>query len=304
MNIIIINPKKDFSDNQIGDLESVGQITWIEDDNYQDDPAFTNDEEKIVAIGPEVVGWKFDNDFIDKITNLKSICIPSSGFDWVDGSYLREKEVTLTNVPKYSTESVAECAISMMFNVAKKLPLIIKNGWKLDYDTHQGWEIKGKTMGVIGLGSIGTRIAEIGQQIGMNVVYWSKNSRDDRFEYLEFDDVLKTSDYIFPTLLKNNETKNMVNKDRVGLIKNGASIVSITGDELFDLASVLLRLKEGSLNGLAIELDDKTINDFEGNVWVAPHISWFTKEAFDEDIKIWVDNIIAAAKGQPKDIVN
>jgi len=304
MKIIVINPKSDFSDNQILTLESVGQITWIEGNDYQSNPIFVSSDDKIVVVGPELVNWEFPNEFIDKIANLKAICLPTTDYSWVDGAYLREKGILLTNVAKYSTESVAEYAISMMFNVVKKLPLIVKNNWKLDYDKHQGWEVKGKTMGIVGLGAIGTRIAEIGKSIGMNVVYWSKNTRNENFEFKELDDLLQSSDYIFPTLAKNSETKNIINQERINLIKKGASIISITGDKLFDLDFALSKIKDGGLSGIAIESEEKTINDFEGNVWVTPPIAWFTQEASSEDTRIWVENVLAVANGRAQNVVN
>lgn len=304
MKIIVINPKSDFNDSQISTLVSVGQVTWIEGSDYQSNPIFTSSDDKIVVVGPELVNWEFPNEFIDKITNLKAICLPTTDFSWVDGAYLREKGILLTNVAKYSTESVAEYAISMMFNVAKKLPLIVKDNWKLDYDKHQGWEVKGKTMGIVGLGAIGTRIAEIGKSIGMNVVYWSKNTRNKNFEFKELDDLLQSSDYIFPTLAKNSETKNIINQEKINLIKKGASIISITSDKLFDLDFALSKIKDGGLDGIAIESEEKTINDFEGNVWVTPPIAWFTKEASSEDTRILVENVLAVANGRAQNVVN
>jgi len=304
MKIIVINPKSDFSDSQISTLEAVGQITWIEAGDYQSSSIFATSGDKIIAVGPELVNWEFPNEFIDKITNLKAICLPTTDFSWVDGAYLREEEILLTNVAKYSTESVAEYAISMMFNIAKKLPLIVKNNWKLDYDKHQGWEVKGKTMGIIGLGAIGARIAEIGKLIGMNVVYWSKNTRNENFEFKELDDLLQSSDYIFPTLAKNSETKNIINQEKINLIKKGASIISITGDKLFDLDFALSKIIDGSLDGIAIESEEKTISDFEGNVWVTPPIAWFTQEASSEDTRIWVENVLAVANGRAQNVVN
>jgi phosphoglycerate dehydrogenase-like enzyme len=304
MKIIIINPKTDFNQNQISILESQGDVIWIENGKYQKNSIFNDPDEKLIVLGPEVVDWQFPNEFINKITNLKAICISTTGFSWIDGKYLREKGINLLNVPKYSTESVAEYAIYMMLNVAKKLPLIIKNNWKLDYDKHQGWEVKGKTMGIIGLGYIGKRIAEIGQQIGMNVIYWSKNSKDNRFKYQEFDELLKNSDFIFPTLAKNNETKNIINPEKINLIKNGSFLISITGTDLFDFEYALSKIKDNSLAGLALESEEKKLIDFEGNILITPPIAWFTKEAFEEDIRIWVENIISVTKNQPQNVTN
>ncbi|MFZ2664054.1 MAG: 2-hydroxyacid dehydrogenase [Patescibacteria group bacterium] len=306
MKIIIINSSKDFTPEQVKRLEDAGEVSFIEtSEEYKIIlDLIKNTDEKIIALGPDVVEWKFPNETIDKIEGLKAVCLPTTGFAWVDGAHLRQTGIDLTNVPKYSTESVAEYAISLMLNVTKKLPLVIKSGWKIDYGKHQGWEIKGKTMGIVGLGAIGSRIAELGKQMGMNVVYWSRNSRNDEYAYKELDELLKTSDYVFPTLAKNLDTHHMINKDKLGLMKRGAFIVSITGDDIFDFEHAVEKVKKDKLGGVALELADKSINDFEGNIWVTPAIAWFTKEAFAEDMRIWVETIYSCAKGKPINIVN
>lgn len=181
--------------------------------------------------------------------------------------------------------------------------MLIKNDWKLDYNKHQGWEVKGKNMGIIGLGSIGSRIAEIGKQIGMNVFYWSKNSRNNKFEYKELDELLKTSDFIFPALAKNIETQKILSKEKIDLIKANAFIVSITGQDLFDFDYVIEKIKEKKLAGLAMESEEKNMNDYQGNVYITPPIAWFTKEACEEDIRIWVENIVSCVKNKPQNII-
>jgi len=309
MKIIFLNPKKDFSLSQISLLESLGDVVFLETKEGLQNPELFDQTEKILAIGPDTTEWSFSNDLINRIPHLRAVCVPTTSFSWIDGKYLRKKGIDLINVPKYSTESVAEYAISLMLNLVKKIPLIIMNNWKLDYDKHQGFEIKGKTAGIIGLGSIGTRIAELTKSLGMNVVYWSKNSRDDRFQYKKIDEVLKTADFIFPALARNEETKNIINKDKLELLKQGAFIVSITGDDLFDLDYAAQLVKSGKLSGLAFESDKYTINNlklnnFGGNILVTPPIAWFTKEAFLEDMRIWVENIEFVIKGKPQNLVN
>lgn len=305
MNIIVINPKKDFTAQQIATLEENGNLSFLETkEAYENSQILTEKGDKVVALGPELVDWSFPNEEIDKVAGLKAICLPTTGYAFIDGAYLRTKGTALTNVPKYSTQSVAEYAVSLMLNITKKLPLVLKNDWKIDYSSHEGWEVKGKTMGVVGLGSIGTRIAELGQAMGMNVVYWSQKSRDSRFEYKELDDLLKTADYVFPALAKNNETHNMLNKETIDLMKKGAFIVSITGEDIFDFDYAAEKVNRGELAGVATEHEKKSMYDYKGNVWITPPIAWFTKEAFDEDMRIWVNTIVSATKGNPINVVN
>lgn len=305
MKIIIIDSKAGFNNEQIEHLKTLGEVELIKErSEVFDNPVFQSEGEKIIAVSPSLVDWEIPNSFIDKMANLKAVCLPTTSFSWVDGENLRKKDIILTNVSQYSTNSVAEYAISLMLNVVKKLPLVIKNGWQLDYDKHQGFEVKDKTMGVVGLGSIGTRIAELGKGLDMRVIYWSRESRDQRFKYMELDDLLKQADFVFPALARNEETDNIIDKEKIKLMKDTAYIVSITDDELFDLEFAQKQINKGQLAGIALEQKEKTLNDFEGNIWVTPPIAWFTKEAHEEDLRIWLKCIESVIKEEPINVVN
>ena len=85
--------------------------------------------------------------------------------------------------------------------IARKVPLIIQNDWTMDYVNHLGTEIAGKKAGIVGLGNIGSRIGELAKGIGMDVTYWSRKTRDDRFTYVELDKLFAESDVVFITCL-------------------------------------------------------------------------------------------------------
>lgn len=302
--IIMLSTKNDFSQEQITNIESQGEVVWIESSDYINNPVFQNSKEKIIAIAPEIISWKLSNEFIDKVTNLKAICPTTSSFSWLDGKFLRSKGINLINNPHTTTEAVAEYAISLMLNVAKKLPLIVKNNWELDYDQHQGCEIKGKTMGIIGLGFIGFRIAELGKQMGMNVIYWSKNSRNENYEYQELDSLLKNSDFIFPALARNEETKSILSNNKLDLISQNSFIISIADENLFNFEYIYQKIKNKEISGLAMESEKRKMTDYEGNIYITPPIAWFTQESSKNVIKQWVENISSQINNTPKNIVN
>jgi lactate dehydrogenase-like 2-hydroxyacid dehydrogenase len=103
MKIIIINSRKDFSKNQVDALRKAGKLIFVEKEPNYKDPLFADAEEKIVAVGPELVNWKFPNTVISSIPNIKAICLPTTSFGWIDGGHARKNGIKLTNVPKYST---------------------------------------------------------------------------------------------------------------------------------------------------------------------------------------------------------
>lgn len=305
MKIIVVNKSTDFTEDQINKLKEKGKVVFVETKEdwigYND---VDSDEEKILLLDPGIAEWKFSNDRLQDFNNLKAICLPTTDFSWVDVNFLKEKGALVTNVPKYSTEAVAEHCILLMLSLAKKLPLIIRNDWELDEELHLGNNIKGKVMGIIGLGDIGTRTAELGEAIDMNVKYWSRSSRDQRFEYLELEDLIKSSDYIFLTMAENKETEGFFSKSRADMMKRTSSIINIAGEGIWDLEYLNEKLQRNEISGIGFESDSKKITDYKGNVMVTPHIAWYTKESFDEDFRIWADCVISIIDNKPINVVN
>ena len=305
MKIFIADKRTSFTDDQISLLQSKGEVTFIEtSEDWKNNQEILTQEEKILALDPNVCEWSLSHDLLDKIPNIKAICVPTTRYGWIDPEYIKSKNILLTNVPKYSTESVAEHAIFQMLSLAKKIVMISSNNWKLDYDKHLGKAIKGKQMGIIGLGEIGTKIAEFGNGLGMNVCYWSRSSRDDRFEYLELKELLKTSDYLFLAVADNSETKNFLSNEMVDMVKKDACIISVTGNVAWDFNYVSEKVKKGDLYGIAVDDESTYVNSSEINIFVTPHMAWYTKDSVEEDYRIWVNSVISVIDGNPINTVN
>ena len=305
MKIIIINKKIEFSEEQVKRLESLGDVVFIESsEELKNTKEFYSPDEKLIALDPGISEWSFPNDIIDKITSLKAVCLPTTKYEWVDGKHLKEKGIILTNVPKYSTESVAEHCILLMLGLSKRLPMVINAGWILDYDKHLGNEVKESNMGVIGLGDIGQRVAELGQGMGMNVSYWSRKTKDSRYEYKELDELIKTSDYIFLTISEGPETKNFFSKEKVDLVKKSSCVINISGDDVWDFDYLTKKTSEGGIAGMALDDDKRQMQGYKDNILITPHIAWYTKEAFKEDFRIWVECIRSIIENNPINVVN
>ncbi|NMB70438.1 hypothetical protein GYA27_04575 [candidate division WWE3 bacterium] len=305
MKIIVVNKKSEFSEEQIQKLENLGSLVFIETpEEFKSTKEFYLPGEKIVALDPGISEWSFPNETIDKIENLKAVCLPTTKYEWIDGKYLRKKGIILTNVPKYSTESVAEHCILLMLSLSKKLPMIVNEGWKLDYDKHMGREIKGSKMGVIGLGDIGKRVLELGSALGMETFYWSRKSKDPRFEYVELDELIKNSDYIFLTISEGPETKKFFSKDKADLLKKESYVINISGDDVWDFDYLFQKTTSGQIAGMALDDDRRKMIDSKSNILITPHIAWYTKEAFKEDFRIWVECICSVVQGNPINVVN
>ena len=312
MKLIFVDSKTTIPSDKLNDLKvklNIGDsdIVYLESKDsildHLDSGVFQTDEEKIMGLAPEITDWEFKNEWFSKIKNLKGVCLATTAHTWIDGKFLRDNGTVLTNVPHYSTEAVAEHAIFLMLAVARKIPLIMDNNWELDYDKHAGTEVTQKTMGIIGLGNIGTRIAELGKAFGMNVIYWSPNSRDDRFDYVELDELFKRSDFLFPTFITTDETKQIVNDTRSKLMKPSAFLIDITSSKIYDYEIIKNMINSGNLAGYGVDFSKYKRKKNE-NILVTPDVGWYTKESLERNISIWIDSIVSVYKKSPINVVN
>lgn len=306
MNIYITSRKDNIKKEQRDILESLGNVIYLEKIFELDSAPYLNDEEeKVLALDPDFYDWNLQNAHIDKVKNLKGICLQTTSYSWIDVDYCKSKGIVVTNIPKYSTTAVSEYAIFLMMSLARKLPLQIKNNFKCEYNSEMLMEsLEDKTIGIIGLGSIGNAIAEKCKGIGMNVMYWSRNSKNDNFSYVEIEELFKEVDYIFPTLLSNDETKKIITDELINSMKETSSFISIVHGDLYNHNLILEKVKKGEISGYAFEENEKDMRDYVGNVMVTSCYAWYTKEALENLVEIWIDSIKGITNGNVVNGVN
>lgn len=306
MKIIILSPNADllFTDELKGKIKSAGEAVFIKDIKpLLDVPELYDSEQKIVAIDPDFCEWKVSKEVIEKMKNVQAICLQTTSFSWIDTAEAKKQSIPVMNLRGFSTEAVAEWAFMMAINVARKLPIIIKDGWKQDFSKHQGVELRGKIVGIVGLGTIGTRIAEICNGLGMEVVYWSRSSKDERFSFTGLEDLMKKADFIFPTLAQNEETTGLITDEMLRSMRRSAIFVSIV-HKIYNHDLLLQLVKEGKIYGYAFETEKEKMNDFEGNVWAGPELAWCTSESFRRNAEQWTEAIVKAVKNDYSTQVN
>ena len=306
MNIYITYERSFFTEKQIENLSKYAKLIFLESYFDLDSAEYLkDDEEKILMADPEWYHWNLRKDHISKIKNLKAICINTTAFDWIDGEYCNNNGIIVTHTPKYSTDSVAEYAIFLMMCLAKKLPIQIKTNYKMEYNHEMlNTEIRGKTVGIIGLGTIGTRIAELCSNLGMKVIYWSKNKKENSYQRVEVDEIFKKADYIIPTFATNDETRKLITDERIEMMnENNLINIIINPVEIYN-HSLLLEKAEKNEVGYAFEIyDDKTLNDFKGNVMATAPYSFYTKESIDRLVELWCNNTIGILNNNLQNIV-
>lgn len=268
---------------------------------------FEGSEDRILCINPDYVNWTLKSEDYEKIPSLKAILGAATSFSWIDTKFADNQNIPVCNIKNFSTQAVAEWAITIMFNLARQIPCLIKEAFPLDYDKdfmkYRGLELKGKTAGIIGLGNIGSAIAERCRGLGMNVVYWSKSPKNTPYEYVDINNLFEVSDVIFPALAMNNDTKNLITPELLKKMKKTTLFISIVHD-MFDESLILDMVKKKELFGYGFEATPASFNKYDGNVWAAPAYAWATDGSMNNAMAKWVDNILNAAIGKFPNRVN
>ena len=266
-------------------------VVILEGPDYE--PLFNDGSEKVIAIDPDIVGWEFKNEIIDKIPNLKAICLETTGYEWVDCGYCAEKGIAVTNVPHYATNSVAEKCVMMALALAKKLPLFEKEGKMNWAPGFVGEDMYGKPADIIGFGAIGHALAKkLDGIIGRDeICYYSHNQNDPEYHYMDFDKMLEKSEYMFITISKNPESLALFDdlskfspRTKVVIVANGFEDVALRMAQM---------VEEGKLGGVAFESDDLS-KVYRGNVFVTPHNAYYTQESLEKMFEIWVQSMLSA----------
>ena len=254
-------------------------------------------------------------DWIDSAPKLKYIGILATGYGKVPVDYAREKSIIVSNVPDYSTESVAEFVFGLILEHIRDLSKARKQASEGKYDESEFYstEIKDKVFGVIGAGHIGSRVAEIARGFGANVIYWNRNRKETLetrgIKYEDADKLIGMSDFISIHLALTKETENFLNARKINSLKSGAIVVNTAPMELVDLDALKMRLSRGDIIFILDHSDEMKKEDLEElskleNCVIYPPIGYISEEAKVNKQKIFVGNIENFLKGKPTNVVN
>ncbi|MDQ3688049.1 MAG: hydroxyacid dehydrogenase [Acidobacteriota bacterium] len=189
---------------------------------------------------------------------LRCVARCGVGTDNIDVEAATELGLPVIYAPGSTTATVAEHAVMLMLAVARRAARLdreVKAGnWAVRERVGLGTELNGKTLAVLGLGDIGRRIAELGQAFGMRIIYWSRTSRDDRFEFAERDDVLRAADVLSINVALTGETRGLLSRDALALMKPSAIVVNTARGDVIDEAALHDALASGRLAGAGLDV--------------------------------------------------
>ena len=298
------------------ELEACGELTVYDRTNTEDILKRTKNADAILT--NKVV---ISSEIIDKLPNLKYIGVLATGYNVVDIEAAKKRGITVTNVPAYSTNSVVQMTFAHILNLTNRVAHYAhenrKGKWSASpdfcyWDTNLG-EIAGKTLGVVGLGNIGYKVACIARDFGMDVfACTSKNSADlpDGIQKVTFNGLLGISDILTLHCPLTPQTKEMINKDTLSQMKRGALLINTGRGALVNDKDVAQALCEGQLGGYGADVmtqePPKPDNPLLSapNAYLTPHIAWATLEARKRLVSIASANVAAFVQGSPKNVVS
>lgn len=297
------------------ELERCGELTVYDRTSTDEIEERAKDADAILTNKVVISGGT-----MDRLPNLKYIGVLATGYNVVDIEAAGKRGITVTNVPAYSTNSVVQMTFAHILNMTNRIAHYARENregkWSSSpdfcyWDTNLD-ELAGKTLGVVGLGNIGYKVACIARDFGMDVfAYTSKNSADlpAGIQKTTFNGLLGISDILTLHCPLTPETKEMINKDTLKRMKRGALLINTGRGPLVNESDVAKALNDGQLGGYGADVmaqePPKADNPLFSapNAYLTPHIAWATTEARIRLIAIASANVKAFIQGSPQNTV-
>ena len=260
-----------------------------------------------------------DAEILNQLPHLSYIGVLATGYNVVDLEVASRQSITVTNIPAYSTNSVAQMVWAHILNITNNVAHYAtensKGRWANNKDfcyydfTHT--ELAGKTMGIVGLGNTGMATARIAQAFGLKVIaHTSKTQLPEGMTKVTLDELFQESDILSLHCPLTNETKGLVNRERLNLMKPSAILINTSRGPVVNEADVADALNQGRIAAFGadvvsvepIEASNPLLN--AKNCFLTPHIAWATKEARQRLIDICVENVKAFVQDNPQNVVN
>jgi phosphoglycerate dehydrogenase-like enzyme len=252
----------------------------------------------------------FSAELFQSCPRLRLVSVWGTGTDNVDLPAAMKHGVTVMNTPSVSAYSVAEHALTLMLAVARRIPsqdAAVRNG---GWPRGQGVELRAKTLGIIGLGAIGRRFAELGHGIGMHVIAWTMHPRPvANIELVDFEQLLRTSDVVSIHLRLTDQTKDLIGNRQFSLMKRTSILVNTARGAIVAEAALVDALSTKQIAGAGLD-----VFSFEplpaghplatlDNVVLTPHCAGITPEALEAGLRMAVENVRSFLNGNPSNVV-
>jgi D-lactate dehydrogenase len=274
---------------------------------------------------------------VDKLPKLKFITTRSTGYDHIDIAYCKEKNIAVSNVPHYGTHTVAEHTFALILALSRKLFYSIQRTKGGDFDHTQltGFDLFGKTIGIVGLGDIGLSVAYIAKGFGMKIAAFAHHPSEELanrmgVSFLGLKELLSVSDVVTLHVPYIKQTHHMINKKNIKHFKQGSLLINTARGALIDTEALLLGLEKGILGGAGLDvleeenhikeerqligshgLDHETLKTLyydhilmnRENVVITPHNAFNSQEALQLILDVTLQNVLDFEVQKPQNVI-
>lgn len=318
MKIVILQSESVGKDMDLSQFECLGEVIMYKD-TIQDKIRERIKDANIVITNKN----QMNQETLEGLTQLKLICLFATGTNNVDLNYCRRQGIKVANVKGYSTDTVAQHTLSLLMHLVEKNSYydqyVKSKNYALDgrfsYFDNPFHDISSLTWGIVGLGDIGRKVAEIATAMGAKVQYYSTSGRNATTDYQQVDFVtlLKTSDIISIHAPLNDNTHYLFNEKALRMMKKSAYLINVGRGGIIEEEDLVKVLNEGHLAGVGLDVFEHepllendaiyTIKDMD-KVILTPHIAWGSVEARQRCVNEVYKNISAFLQGKERNIVN
>lgn len=301
-------------DLDLSSLERFGEVVYYNETSPEDTAERIKDAD-VVVLNKTVLG----RTELEGAKNLKLIALFATGYNNIDVSCARERGIAVANAGSYSTSAVAQQVFAFILNHASRVA-------EYDADVKEGaWvrsrlfcffarhteELAGKTLGIFGYGAIGKKVAEIARAFDMRVIVTTRTPKQDAtVEFVDFDTLLRESDYLSLNCPLNDGTREKFNAEAFAKMKRGAYLINTARGGVIDEQALADALNSEQLSGAAVDVltfepmrEDCLLRGAK-NITFTPHVAWAPLETRRRLLGIVEDNIESFITGAPKNIVN
>lgn len=260
---------------------------------------------------------------LQSLPELKYVGVLATGYNVIDAAAARELGITVTNIPAYSTESVAQLVFAMIlefcFHVQKHSDSVMQGKWCRSVDfSYREWpliELASKTIGILGFGTIGKKVADIASSFGMNILAYSRTktnqSHRKNFRWADsMEEIFRDSDFLTIHTPLTPETKGLVSTAMLNLMNRTSFLINTSRGAVVNEKDLADALNSGMIAGAGLDVlsteppsEDNPLLKAR-NCIITPHIAWATIEARSRLMEIAVENVRAYISGTPVNVVN
>lgn len=289
--------------------EAEHEIIYYKDRQEDTDTLIERSKDADIVV---LSNFKYGREVMENCPSLKMVCVAFTGVDHVDIDYCREKGITVCNCAGYSTSAVADIVFAMVISLARNIiPCQDKARNGGTKDGLVGFELDGKTFGIIGTGAIGTRVAKIANAFGCKVIAYSRTKKDlPDVEFVTMEELLKKSDIVSLHVPQTPETTGLIGKEQLELMKPEAILINTARGPVVDSAALAAALKNGTIAAAGVDvfnceppLPAEEPLLAAPNTLLTPHIAFASHQAFEKRADIVAENIKYWLEGKPQNVI-